>query len=46
MLLDGKKKDNNKPFWQFVKSQKKVNIGVDPLQTDKGNQIAKKRQKC
>ncbi len=35
MLLDGMKNEN-KLFWQFVKSQNKANIGVAPLHNDEG----------
>jgi hypothetical protein len=34
ILIDGMKNDNNKPFWRFVKSQQKEDIGVAPLKTD------------
>ena len=33
-ILDGLEKNNNKPFWNFVKSRKKDNTGVSPLKVD------------
>ena len=34
ILLEGMQNDNNKPFWRYVKTQKKDNTGVAPLKRD------------
>ncbi len=36
MLHEGMKNKNNEPFWRFVKSQQKYNIGFAQLQNDEG----------
>jgi hypothetical protein len=40
------KNDNNKPFWTFVKSKQKENIGVAPLQTDHANLATDSKEKA
>ena len=33
-ILNGMKENNTKPFWNFVKSKKKDNVGVSPLKVN------------
>ena len=46
ILLEGIANDNNKPFYSYMKSQKKENIGIAPLQTETGGVTNDSKEKA
>ena len=45
-ILEGLENNNTKPFWTFIKSKKRDNIGVSPLLDNRGSLIVDSKGKA